>query len=200
MVLRHLRGKHGRSIASALLAAELCLTLVGCARPPTEQTAPADRKAAEAVAPAPEQISLRAVSPADFAATVGKYRGKVVLVDYWATWCEPCKELFPHTVALSRELAGQGLAVIAVTFDEPEDEPGVLRFLTAQGAAFENLRTQTGASSRSFTEFGIETGVIPFMQLYDRAGKLRKTFSAPFRPDQVRDAVKQLLAEPASAV
>jgi thiol-disulfide isomerase/thioredoxin len=184
------------SLTLSFLAAELCLVLAGCARQPAEKPAPP--KAAETVVPSPAEISIRAVSAADFTATVERRRGKVVLVDYWATWCEPCTKLFPHTVTLHRELAGEGLAVVSVSLDEAEDEPAVLRFLTAQGAAFENLRSQTGASSRSFTEFEIERG-IPFMQLYDRAGKLRKKFLAPFKPDQVREAVKQLLAEPAFA-
>jgi len=86
-----------------------------------------------------------------------------------------------------------------VSFDDAEDEPGVLRFLAAQGATFENFRAETGASSQSVTEFEIDDGTIPFMRLYDRTGKLRKTFASPFEAAEVETAVKQLLAEPASA-
>jgi len=144
-------------------------------------------------------VTLHTTTASQLAVTLKKYRGKVVLVDYWATWCPPCTELFPHTVALYRELADQDLAVVSVSFDDAEDEPSVLRFLASQGATFENLRAETGASPQSSTEFEIENGAIPFMRLYDRTGKLRKAFAAPFKPADVEKAVKQLLAEPASA-
>jgi thiol-disulfide isomerase/thioredoxin len=183
------------STISILAAAALCPVLAGCARPAEP---PAAKR--ETAAPAESRaITLRTVGPADLAATVAKYRGKVVLVDYWATWCDACKELFPHTVGLHREVGSQGLAAISVSFDDAEDEAEVLKFLTAQGAVFENLRAQTGASPRSATEFDIEKGALPFMQLYDRSGKLRKTFPAPIQLDQVEKAVKELVAEAASA-
>ena len=121
-----------------------------------------------------------------------------MLVDYWATWCEPCKELFPHTVALHHELAGQDLAVVSVSLDDADDEPEVLKFLAAQEATFENLRAETGASQQSAMGFEIDNG-IPLMRLYDRTGKLRRTFAAPFKAADVERAVRQLLAEPASA-
>jgi hypothetical protein len=101
-------------------------------------------------------------------------------------------------VALSRELSGRDLAVVSVSFDDAEDEPSVLRFLASQGATFENLRAETGASPQSFVDFEIDRG-IPLMRLYDRSGNLRKTFVAPFQAAEVEKAVKQLLAEPASA-
>jgi len=173
------------------MAAACCVVLAGCGGKPAEQK-PAEKVPAQ-------EVTLRTTTPSQLVGAISKYQGKLVLVDYWATWCEPCKEFFPHTVALHRELAGQGLAVISVSFDDAEDEPGVLRFLAAEGASFENLRAESGASSQSFTEFGVENGAIPFLQLYDRTGKLRKAFAAPFKPADVEKAVKQLLAEPLSA-
>lgn len=174
-------------------AAAWCAAPAGCARAP--QPPPAEKNAGPAGSP----VTLRTADPAEFAATVAKHQGRVVLVDFWATWCEPCKELFPHTVALHRELAGRGLAVISVSLDDPEEEPDVLEFLTAQRAAFENLRADSGASSRSATAFAIENGTIPYVQLYDRAGKLRKTFPPPIKPEQIKEAVEQFLAETAPA-
>jgi len=169
------------------------VALVGCSRRDMEHDG---RGPSKATAP---ELAVATVSPEELRAVVKKYRGKVLLVDYWATWCPTCKEFFPHTVALSRELADRGLAVVSLSFDDAEDEPKVRRFLTANGATFENLRAKTGASPESVTAFEIENDAIPFLQLYDRTGKLRKTFPAPVRPAEVDKAVRQLLAEPASA-
>jgi thiol-disulfide isomerase/thioredoxin len=177
----------GRSIAASVLCASALV--VGCSSRPGDDQQPQE------VAP-PREVTLRTVDPADFDVVVKKYRGQVLLVDFWATWCTTCLELFPHSVAIGRELADRGLAVVSVSFDDAGDEPQVRKFLSSQQATFENLRATTGASPESAAAFGIENG-IPYLRLYDRAGKLRKTFESPIKPAAVEEAVRQLLAEPA---
>ena len=46
------------------------------------------------------------------------YRGKIVLLDFWATWCEPCREEIPHFVELQNKYGGQGLQIIGVSMDD----------------------------------------------------------------------------------
>ncbi len=178
----------------------------GCAGRSGEPPAPPAKPAAgsqpvQAGGPAAlPEITLGTITPAGVAGVVKKHEGKVVLVDFWATWCQPCKELFPHTVDLHRALSGRGLVVISVSLDDAEAEPAALKFLTASKAGFENYLVDTGASSESFEALGITNGALPFVRLYDRAGKLRKTFAAPIDPAKVEESVKELLAEPAPAV
>ena len=60
---------------------------------------------------------LTPLDQAGFAALINSHRGKVVLVDFWATWCDPCREELPKLVALSRKLPFE---LITVSADEPE--------------------------------------------------------------------------------
>ena len=55
---------------------------------------------------------------------LSSYRGKVVLLDFWATWCYPCREEIPHFVELHQKYADRGLQVIGVSMDDsPEPVP-----------------------------------------------------------------------------
>ena len=167
------------------------LALVGCAQPGESNREPA----AEAAAPA---ISLRVVDADGYQQTLAKLRGKVVLVDFWATWCAPCVKQFPHTVSLERKYKDRGLAAISVSLDDPSEEPRVRDFLQKQDARFDNLLSKYGAGTESIDAFGLP-GPVPCYRVYDRAGELRHEFSVDpsaerqFTPDDIEAAVKELL-------
>jgi len=145
-----------------------------------------------------EDVKLEVIDEAAFGKLLQRHRGKVVLVDFWATWCLDCMELFPHTVELHKRLAGQGLMVISVSFNDPdEDRPGALEFLTKQGATFQNFISPYGAGTQSIEAFELD-GPLPQMKLYDRQGRLHKSFggeSGEVDPQQLDSAVEELLSE-----
>jgi thiol-disulfide isomerase/thioredoxin len=88
-------------------------------------------------------VTLKVVKYDGLKETIVKNRGKVVLVDFWADFCKPCKDHFPHVVELHKKHEKEGLAVISVALDDvkefPEAKNNVLKFLKAKGASFTNL-------------------------------------------------------------
>jgi thiol-disulfide isomerase/thioredoxin len=141
------------------------------------------------------QVTLTPADRAAYDAVIAKHHGKVVLVDFWATWCPPCVEQLPHSLELGRQFADRGLAVVTVSFDDKSEAGRVAYFLTTKNAdAATNLISEFGSSTATMEEFQIENGAVPSYKLYDRKGELRKTFGMT-TPGEIDQAVEQLLGE-----
>ncbi len=161
-----------------------------------ESTLTAENENAEQPDIAP--ITLVVADAQQYAEVIRKHKGKIVLVDFWATWCTPCVKQFPHTVELSKKYAGE-VAVVSVSLDVPEtDQARVLKFLKNRGAAFDNLISALGAGEASAEAFDIESGV-PHYKIYDREGQLFAAFSAdpdsPPLPEMIDLKLHELLGE-----
>jgi thiol-disulfide isomerase/thioredoxin len=123
-----------------------------------------------------------------------RYRGRVLLVNFWATWCEPCREEFPGIVRLHQSYRARGLSVVAISMDEPGSVPAIEAFLKAQGAQF-------GSYHHHFHDFAALVdsidpgwgGGIPATFLYDREGKLIQSWQGPTSLGEFERAVQPLL-------
>jgi thiol-disulfide isomerase/thioredoxin len=175
------------------MAALVILGSVGCA-PRAQETGertPAAAAASDAslTATAPTKVesqvnvSLRQTDAIGLEKTLANHRGKVVLVDFWATWCGPCVEQFPHTVALARKYRDGGLAVISLSMDNPSAAPQVLAFLERQAADFDNLLSNYSSPVEATKAFGLP-GPVPCYRVYDREGKLHREFAVDPRATQ----------------
>ncbi|MCI0702344.1 MAG: redoxin family protein [Planctomycetia bacterium] len=145
------------------------------------------------------------VSVADFEAldaAVKAQTGKVVLVDFWATWCPPCRERFPHFVALHDKYADAGLACISVNVDKAGgtgqvDKQEVLDFLKKNDATFPNFLVADPEKhmERIGRRFGI-TGGLPFMAMFDKAGnKVWDTEEEDLRDKELAKLIEKQLAK-----
>ncbi len=127
-----------------------------------------------------------------------------MLVDFWATWCVPCKKNFPKIVWYGEKYGQQGLAIISVSMDDPSAQEDALRFLRSVKANDTNLISKWGAGSQSAERFEF-SGEVPFYRLYDRQGKLRYEFSSNAESlknteplEQIEPRIRELLDQPPS--
>ncbi|NOX53584.1 MAG: redoxin family protein [Planctomycetes bacterium] len=177
--------------------------LAGCPGRPVSQP-----PAGEADQPVRPAVTLRLVDRAEYESILKELRGKVVLVDFWATWCIPCVQAFPHTVEWAEKYADQGLVCVSVSFDDPDERGGnaqALAFLERQGAEkLVNLLSRFGADAQSFEAFEISGGGIPHYKLYDRRGELIGSFGNddpdhPLNPEEIEAAIVEALKGSAGA-
>ena len=115
------------------------------------------------------------------------YRGKVVLLNFWATWCPPCRAEIPDLVKYQREYARQGLQVIGVTYP-PERRVRVLRFTKRLGVNYP-VALGTRATKAVFT--ADET--LPLTVVIDREGIVRALIPGILLPEEFEQQVRPLL-------
>ena len=117
-------------------------------------------------------------------------RGKVVYLDFWASWCGPCRLSFPQLEQLRQELGPRGFEVLAVNVDE--FEPDAQRFLEEVPVSYPVVRDAAGETPRSYGVPGMPTGF-----LIDRAGVVRLIHQGYRKSDgaSLRNAITELLGE-----
>ena len=130
-----------------------------------------------------------------YAATVAKQKGRVVLVNFWATWCVPCREEYPDLTRLEKAYRGKGLAVLGVSIDSARDLAAVDKFLAKMNPDFANYRKASGGDDQVFIESVDKDwgGELPFTVLYARDGKKAKVLSGKQTYGDFETAVKALL-------
>src|SRR4051812_20451114 len=87
----------------------------------------------------PSDGTLTACGYEGVEAAIAAAKGKVVLIDCWATWCGPCVQSFPELVKKHEKYGPKGLAVISLSLDDSSDSEEVEAFLKKRGANFTNI-------------------------------------------------------------
>src|SRR5262249_38743526 len=92
--------------------------------------------------PDPEMVDAQG-----FLKLVEQYKGKPLLVNFWATWCEPCRAEYPLLNELAKEYAPQGLKIVGVSLDQDGDLILMRRFLARYKPVFPNYRKKEGGEA-----------------------------------------------------
>jgi thiol-disulfide isomerase/thioredoxin len=149
------------------------------------------------VAPGSQAPSFRAATivPGDKPfKDISDYRGQVVLLNLWATWCGPCRQEMPGIQQLHEQLGPKGLRVVALSVDEPDMANAIRAFVTEHKLTFEILHEGTGTTERDYQTSGVpETFVI------GKDGTIRKRVigAAEWNSPANVALLTGLLAEPA---
>lgn len=99
-----------------------------------------------------------------------QYKGKVLLLDFWATWCGPCQEEIPSVVRLYQKHQAQGLDIVGVAEDKPQDEARVKAVVQKSGMIWRQVRESDPQLGDIAASYGV--GAIPFTVLIGRDGRI----------------------------
>ena len=150
--------------------------------------APQTRKAA--AARDPELIDAQG-----YQKLVQQYRGKPLLVNFWATWCEPCRDEYPMLNELAKQYAPKGLNVVGVNMDQDGDLILMRRFIARYKPIFPNYRRKPAEAEEPFRLAVLPgwTGSLPISIFYGKDGRQVGNFVGEKNREAYEGAIRSLL-------
>ena len=118
------------------------------------------------------------------------YKGRVVVLNFWATWCGPCKDEMPRLQQMAHQYANQNVAFVLLTIDEAKKLPLVQSFVAEQKIS---LPIWVGASTDLLQELS-GTYVVPATLIVDANGEIVRTINGEAHEEDLKEAVDWLLS------
>jgi peroxiredoxin len=180
---------------TVLGAATLALLACACGGEATEgkgAESSADGEGRELVGNKAPDFSVAAMGNKSGTISLKNLRGKVVVVDFWGTFCEPCKKSFPKLQHLNAKYAETGLEIVAISEDEADDKDKIPGFVNEYGARFTIGWDSDKAAARHY-----KPQTMPSTFLIDRRGHVRYIHSGFHEGEEVEleKELKELLSE-----
>ncbi|MDQ3806080.1 MAG: TlpA family protein disulfide reductase, partial [Acidobacteriota bacterium] len=148
---------------------------------------PAEQEAARVVGTEVE-LALKDLSGVE--QRLSGLRGRVVVLNFWATYCAPCRAEMPDLAALQNEYAALGVQVVGASVDAPEDRAKVLQFVRELKV---NFPVWTGAGVADMTRFGLG-GALPGTVVVGRDGRVARVISGVVKLAELRRQLDAMLA------
>ena len=123
--------------------------------------------------------------------SLAQYKGRIVILNFWATYCVPCRKEMPDLAAIQNEFAALGVQVIGASTDEAKDRAKVLQFIKDVKV---NFPVWLGATSADTLRFGVGTA-LPATVIIDKDGRIYKTISGIVNQADLRKDVEKLLQD-----
>jgi len=120
---------------------------------------------------------------------VDEWNGKVLLVNFWATWCPPCKKEMPGFIELQDKYAADGFQVIGIALDDPDS---VRDFADTLGVNYPVMAAEYAGLELS-KAYGNHIGALPYSVFVGRDGKITHTHTGELRKKQLEDIILPLL-------
>lgn len=120
---------------------------------------------------------------------LAQWSGKLLIVNFWATWCEPCRDEMPEFVRLQREFGGEGLQFVGIAIDDADK---VRRFAGDIGLNYPALIGGYGVMELSRT-LGNQHMALPFTVVVGRDGAIRHTQLGPMKEKQLRSMIGKFI-------
>lgn len=139
---------------------------------------------------------LKHIDEEGYKSLLASQHGSVVLVNFWATWCVPCREELPELAVLAKKLKPQGVRLLVISADDVEDSEAARKFLVRAGITGESY-LRTAKSDEAFIN-AIDSkwsGAVPALFLYDRNGRKVKSFIGESDLKVVEASVRALLGD-----
>ena len=127
---------------------------------------------------------------------VQQYRGKPLLVNFWATWCEPCRDEYPMLNELAKQYAPQGLKVVGVNMDQDGDLILMRRFIARYKPIFPNYRKIPAEAEEPFRLAVLPgwNGSLPISVFYAKDGRQVGNFVGEKNRQAYEGAIRSLLS------
>jgi thiol-disulfide isomerase/thioredoxin len=138
---------------------------------------------------------IHVVAAQDVQGLITESRGRVVLVNVWATWCDPCRDEFPGLVRLRKEIALRDFNLILVSADFASQRPQVERFLAGQGVDFPTYLKNQGDNDFIAQMSPAWSGALPATWLYRRDGTVAEFWEGGASFQTLSGKVRALLDE-----
>jgi peroxiredoxin len=123
--------------------------------------------------------------------TLSRFRGSIVILDFWATWCPPCRQSIPELVELQNKYGKKGVVILGVSMDDPKQAPDP--YMTAFKDKFKinyTILRANGQVSKDY--FGTSQMAIPTMFVINRKGKIVDKFVG-FKPGAIEASIRKQL-------